>query len=265
MASQIWSGSLTFGLVNLPVSMVSAIRPGPATLRMLHAEDAEPLERRMHCPECDSDVPDSEQIRGFRVESGEFVEVTDDELESLAPERSQAIEIDCFVDLDEIDPLYFERPYFLLPDNGAEKSYCLLVDALVEKGRAGIAKFVLSASEHLVAVTARDDLLQLYTLKFARQVLSSEDLEPESANVSSERLNKLLDYIEDNTGEFDPADYPDEDDRRLLEFIRERAEESGVERSSRSRRKKALPRSKAEERIDEALDDIDAGDSRRSE
>lgn len=257
MASQIWSGSLTFGLVNLPVSLVAAVRPGPAALRMLHADDAEPLAQRMHCPACESDVPATEQVRGFRVASGEYVEVTEDELESLAPERSRAIEIDRFVDVGDIDPLYFDRPYFLLPDDGAEKPYRLLADALAETRRAGIAKFVLSASEHLVAVTARDELLQLYTLRFVRQIVPADDLEPESAGASDAGLDELLEYIEDNTGEFDPGDYPDEDERRVLELIRERADEAGVERSSRSRRKKALSRSKAKQRIDEALGEID--------
>lgn len=257
MASQIWSGSLTFGLVNLPVSLVSAVRAGPAALRMLHADDAEPLERRMHCPDCDSDVPTSEQVRGFRVESGEYVEVTEDELESLAPERSQAIEIDRFVDLEDIDPLYFGRPYFLLPDKGAEKPYGLLVDALAKLQRAGIAKLVFSAGQHLVAVTARQDILELYTLRFARQVVAADDLEPESGEVSDTKLDELRGYIEDNSGEFNPTDYPDENARRLLEFIRERVGNAGVERSSRSRRKKAVSRSRAEQRVDSALDDVD--------
>lgn len=260
MASQIWTGNLTFGLVTLPVSLVSAVRPRPAALRMLHADDAEPLERRMYCPRCDEDVPPEEQVRGFRIESGEYIKVTEDELESLAPERSRAIEIERFVDVDEIGVLYYDRPYFLLPDDGAEKPYWLLVNALAEAGRAGIAKLVLSAREHLVAVTSGDDILHLYTLRFARQIVSADDLAPDSLPESDERLEKVLEFIDEHSGDFEPEDYDDEDERRLLEYIRETADEEGVARSSRSRRKRALSRSKAKERIDKALDDIGDGD-----
>jgi DNA end-binding protein Ku len=258
MATGVWSGSLTFGLVNLPVVLVSALRPDPASLRMLHADDAEPLERRMHCPECDEDVPDSEQVRGFRIESDEYVEVTDDELEALAPERSQAIEIERFVAIDEIEPLYYDRPYFLLPDEGAEKAYGLLVEALADGERAGIAKLVLAGAEHLVAVMAGDRAIRLHTLRFRRQVVDAEAFRPDaSASTDDERYDELLQFIDDNSGAFDPADYADDNARRLLRCVRSQAEEQGVARSSRSRRKKATSRSRAADRIDDVLDDIE--------
>ncbi|MGK7295931.1 MAG: Ku protein, partial [Candidatus Wenzhouxiangella sp. M2_3B_020] len=214
------------------------------------------LERRMYCPRCESDVHPSEQVRGFRVESGEFVKVSNDELESLAPERSRAIEIERFVDVAEIDVLYYDRPYYLLPGEGAEKPYWLLVNALEETERAGISKLVLSGGEHLVAVTARDDILRLHTLRFARQIVFSNGLAPDDDGDGEDDLDELLEFIDENSGEFDAADYVAENDRRLLEFIRETVDEEGVKRSSRSRRKQALSRSKAKKRIDRDLDAV---------
>lgn len=214
----------------------------------------------MYCPRCESDVHPSEQVRGFRVESGEFVKVSNDELESLAPERSRAIEIERFVDVAEIDALYYDRPYYLLPGEGAEKPYWLLVNALEETERAGISKLVLSGGEHLVAVTARDDILRLHTLRFARQIVFSNGLAPDDDGDGEDDLDELLEFIDENSGEFDAADYVAENDRRLLEFIRETVDEEGVKRSSRSRRKQALSRSKAKKRIDRDLDAIGGKD-----
>jgi len=228
MAAGIWSGMLTFGLVTLPVHLVAAVRSRPTALTMLHRSDFAPLERRMVCPEHDRVIKRNQQVRGFRISENEFVVVTEEELEKLAPDRSQAIEIERFVDLEEISPLYFDRPYFLVPDQGADKPYWLLVRALEESARAGIASFVMKERQHLVTVISRDQVLVLVTLHYQRQIVDSEGLAPDKARVPKDRLSEMLEFIADHERDFDSESYRDIDELALLELAKKTAREQGV-------------------------------------
>lgn len=250
MPDFIWSGTLTFGLVTIPVQLVPAISRKGTSLTLLHRKDRGPLERRMVCPVDGEVVEPKDRVRGFEIEKGEYVTVTDEELESLAPERSKAIEIEEFVELDRIDPLFFDRPYYLAPDKGAERPYGLLAQALREAGKAGLARFVLREREHLVALWVVEDLLCLTTLRYERQRVSSRGLVPEKARVSRESLDELLEQMEKESRSFDPSAYEDENEIRLLKLIREKGKEEGVENAPRAKGH----RKPSEERLTKGLD-----------
>ncbi|MBA2665926.1 MAG: Ku protein [Trueperaceae bacterium] len=174
-ARPLWSGNVAFGLVTLPVELFPANRTARVSLRMVDEAGA-PLSRRYF----DADgkaLEDDDIVRGFALADGEgFVLVEDEELEALAPERSREIDLSRFVDLDEIDPAYFDRGYFLAPDRGALKAYRLLARTMEETGRAGIATFVMRDKEYLVAIIADDGILRAQTLRFHDELRTPDDV-----------------------------------------------------------------------------------------
>ncbi len=167
-----WSGLLSFGLVSIPVELVPAHTGGGSVLRMLDA-DGTPLARRYYCSSDEQEVSPDELIRGYELENGKVVVVTDEELEALAPKKSREIDLRLFVERDTIDPLYFERSYFLAPGKDSGKAYRLLAMVMERSGRAGIASFVMRDREYLVAIFAEAGLLRAQTLRFAGEVRSS--------------------------------------------------------------------------------------------
>lgn len=254
MASYLWSGTVTFGLVTLPVHVKPAVDSGKVAFRMLHVSDNAPLARRYVCGEDEEVVPRRKQVRGFKV-GEEYVVVTGSELEKLAAERSNSIEIEKFVDLDDIDPLYFDRPYYLVPDKGADRPYALLARALGDTGQAGIAKFVMQKREHLVALRAIDEALALFTLRFERQRLSADGIAPEKKRVSREDREALVDYIRHATRQFDPTKFTNAYEVALLKRVLKKAEEEGVEKAPDVGRR-ALDRNKAADRIKRTLEQL---------
>lgn len=218
MATGIWSGTVSFGLVAIPVVLVPAVRPARAAFRLLHDKDNAPLRREMVCPAHDAPVEPRHMVRGYEVKPGTYVTVSDEELRALEPKRSRTIEITEFVDAAGIDPVYYDRPYDLLPD-GAEKPYRLLVRALAEQGRAGIARFVLYDREHLAALRGLDGRLCLFLLHFHDEIAPSGDLAP-AAEAREPEVKAIEMLIRQMSGTFDPRKYPDrsaETLRRLIE------------------------------------------------
>jgi DNA end-binding protein Ku len=172
-ARAFWSGTISFGLVSVPVALFPGTKEQRATLRML-SPDGTPLERRWHCPKDDKDVPWSQLVRGFETEKGEYVVMTEGELESAAPEKSRDIDLRRFVPRASLDPVFFERGYFLAPTGDSAKAYRLLVDAMEKTGLAGIATFVMRTKEYLIAILAEDGLLRAETLRWAGEIRSPE-------------------------------------------------------------------------------------------
>ena len=254
MATGIWSGNVSFGLVTLPVQLQPAHSRSRTTLTLLHEKDHAPLRRRMVCPKDDQVVEREDQVRGFPVSEGDYVVVTDEEIESLAPERSQALEIQEFVELDDIDPLFFHRSYYLTPRKGARRPYGLLVRVLEESEMAGIARFVLKDREHLAALWAMEGALCLTTLHFERQRVSREGLSPENTRVSHDKLDELVVYIEKNTETFDAARYEDENELRLLKLIRKKFKKEGVEKSPEAESRRAVPKKRVRRQIKGAVE-----------
>jgi DNA end-binding protein Ku len=171
-----WSGLLSFGLVSIPVDLLPAYRSSGGALRMVDA-DGTPLARRYYCPEDEREVEPEHIVRGYELDNGKVVVVTDEELEALAPKKSREIDLRLFVDRDSIDPLYFARCYFLAPGGaGSGKAYRLLVAVMERSRRAGIASFVMRDKEYLVAIFAEGGLLRAETLRFHDEVRSRQDI-----------------------------------------------------------------------------------------
>jgi DNA end-binding protein Ku len=186
----IWSGTITFGLVSIPVELYSASRPGRPGLRYL-APSGRPVQRRYASVE-GKEVPAPKLVRGFEVAPGKHVVVTDAELEALAPKMSRDIDLARFVPVDEIDPLFFERAYFLFPGGASTKAYRLLADVMERTGRAGIATFVMRGKEYLAAILAEGGVLRAETLRFADEVRTAEQIGlPKPTKVPAAAVAKL--------------------------------------------------------------------------
>jgi DNA end-binding protein Ku len=170
-----WSGQISFGLVTVPVALYSAIRSGGVALKMIGPDEA-PVRRRYVCSKDEKLLDADDIVRGYEIEKGKFVVVTDDELEALEPRKSREIDLQLFVDRKEIDAIYFDKAYFLVPTGGTNKAYRLLADVMEKKDQAGIATFVMRAKEYLVAIIAEDGILRAETLRFANEVRKPDDV-----------------------------------------------------------------------------------------
>jgi DNA end-binding protein Ku len=190
----IWSGTISFSLVAIPVRLVTAVQPGHVSFHLLHSKDYSRLARRMFCPEEKTMVPPDEIIRGYEILPDKYVLVTDEELESVTPERSRTIEILEFIDMKEVDPIYYDHPYYLVPSKGGEKAYQLLVEVMRRTNRAGLARFVLGEREYLVAIKSTDGALALITLHYSEEILPDSDIRPKDGKSEAEdKVGKVLD------------------------------------------------------------------------
>src|SRR5512138_3490790 len=177
----LWSGTVSFSLVAIPVKMVRAVEPGRVSFRMLHGKDWSPLLRRMVCPADGQVVPPEEAVRGYEIAPEKFILVSDEELESVSPERSRTVEILEFIDLADVDPVYFDRPYYLVPSKGGEKAYRLLVEVMRRTNKGGLPRVVLTQREHLVALPRQNAALALFTLHWSDDMVPADDLAPNEA------------------------------------------------------------------------------------
>ncbi len=221
----IWSGTISFSLVAIPVQLVRAVSPGRISFRLLHGTDYSPLARRMFCPEQETMVPPEEIVRGYELAPGRYLPITDEELESVSPERSRTIEIVDFIDMDEVDPLYFNHPYYLVPAKGGEKAYRLLAEVMRQTKRAGLAKFVLAEREYLVAVTSAEGALALTTLHYSEELLPGPDLPPNEGEVAAAGKGRMRGSIKAMMAEFDPGKYADERREKVLDLLKKKAQE----------------------------------------
>ncbi len=225
----IWSGTISFSLVAIPVQLVRAITPGRISFRLLHSADYSPLTRRMFCPQQETLVPPEEIVRGYELGPDHYLPITDEELESVSPERSRTIEIVEFIDLAEVDPLYFDHPYYLVPLKGGEKSYQLLAEAMRQTNRAGLARFVLAEREYLVAVRSREGALCLATLHYRDELLAPDVVPPKGPGEAGGK-ERLKGSIGRMMAPFAPAKYANQRRDRLLELLaRKVAEHPPVE------------------------------------
>ena len=226
MARPVWSGTVSFGLVTIPVTMVPATREGRVAFHLLHATDHARLRRRMVCPEHQAEVEPAHMVRGFEVEPGNWVAVTDEELDSLEPKRNRNIEISDFVALDAVNPLFFDRPYYLLPA-GADKPYRLLAVSLAETNKAGVAHLVMRGRQHLAAVVALDGTLCLLPLHHPNEIAAAAELLP-GAKVPAREALAAQNLIVRMKSKFRPGQYADEYRGRVLAMARKREREAGT-------------------------------------
>lgn len=221
----IWSGTISFSLVAIPVRLVKAVSPGHITFHLLHATDYSRLQRRMSCPEEDLPVPPDEIIRGYEIGPDSYIPITDEELESVSPERSRTIEIVEFIDMDEVDPIYYEHPYYLVPLKGGEKSYRLLAEVMRRTNKAGLAKFVLVEREYLVAVKSVGGALTLTTLHYSEDILPDEDISPKADRIDAGVKDRIKSSIENMMADFEPGKYADERRDKVMELLKRKAAE----------------------------------------
>jgi DNA end-binding protein Ku len=218
-ARPFWSGTITFGLVSIPVSLYPGNRSLGVSLRMLD-RDGTPLARRYFCSKDEKELDDDEIVRGYELD-GEYVVVTDEELEALEPDKSRDIDLRRFVPRDAIDPIWFERAYYLTPAGGSTKAYRLLAETMERSARAGIATFVMRGTEYLVAILADHGILRAETLRFAEEVRTPHDVGlPEKARVRSaevKRIEKAMRKLAED--ELDSDELADVQAERLLELV----------------------------------------------
>jgi DNA end-binding protein Ku len=218
----LWSGTISFGLVAIPIQLVSAVRRSGISFTMLHDEDFAPLKRRMVCPLEDRIVPPEEIVRGYEIEPGQYIPMTDEELASVVPERSHAVEIMDFISLEEVPPVHYSQPYYLVPGKGGEKPYRLLVDILSRRKRAGLAQFVMHDRQYLVTVQPVQDALGLIKLHYAQEVLGAEELQSENGEVDEPLKERIKQTMKQMTAGFDAAKYTDERRQGLAALLEEK-------------------------------------------
>ena len=220
----IWNGSISFGLVNIPIGLAVATQRTDVSFRTLHRECKTPIKQKRYCPTHERDVGPDEIVKGWEVVKGEFVIVEEEDLEAVALQRSNSIEILRFVKLEEVDPVFFDRTYYLAPASAdaQRRPYVLLLRAMEDTRMAAIGKFVLWGKENLCLIRPQRDTLALETLFFAEDVRSKKDIEEAvaEADVKDVELDLARQVIESISGEFDPEKFRNEyrdDLRRMLE------------------------------------------------
>jgi DNA end-binding protein Ku len=221
----IWSGSISFGLVTIPVRLYTAVREKRLHFRSLHDQDKVPLKQKMVCPADGKEVHPEHIVKGYEIEKDQFVVVTQEELESAAPKRTKAIEIQDFVELAEIDPLFFDRPYYVAPKPEGAKAYKLLVDAMEKTKKVGIAKVVMWNKEYLAAIRPLEGALVMETMHFNDEVVPSERVAglEVKAKVDDRELKMATQLIESLTTEFKPQKYKDEFREQVMAVIEKKA------------------------------------------
>jgi DNA end-binding protein Ku len=229
MARSMWSGAISFGLVNVPVKLFSAVSRKTVRFHQLNGETGNRIQQKRVDPETGEEVSYEQIVKGYELTRDRYVVINPDELDALDPEKTRTIDIEDFVDLDDIDPVYYDHPYYLVPDTGAAKAYGLLLNAMKESGKVAIARVVLRSKEQLVAIRpAPSDVLMMETMIFADEVVPPEDLDglPEANELkASDRELKMAQQLIDSlSSEFDPAKYHDEYREKVLELIERKAQ-----------------------------------------
>ena len=222
MARPIWSGSISFGLVSVPVRMYSATQSKELRFHFLDKRDLQPIGYDKVRRDTGESVEPENIVRGFEVEKGRFVPLEEEDLDRLDVELTHAIEICDFVSIDEIDPIYFRQAYYLLPQDGAEKPYRLLVRALDETGKVGIAKVVIRSKQHLAALRGRDGVLVLETMYYADEIRGPERVDGKG-EVRKAEVDMAKSLVENLSAPFEPEKYDDKYRKELLELLRAKA------------------------------------------
>jgi DNA end-binding protein Ku len=227
MARSIWSGAISFGLVNVPIKLYSAVSRKTVRFNQLNAETGNRIQQKRVDPDTGDEVPYEQIVKGFELTKDRYVIITPDELDALDPERTRTIQIEDFVDQVDIDPIYYDHPYYLVPDKGAAKAYGLLLNAMEASDKVAIARVVIRSKEALVAIRPAGDILMMETMIFHDEVVPHDDIEdlPDSKDlkVSDREIKMAQQLIDSLSSEFDPSQYRDEYRDKVLELIERKA------------------------------------------
>jgi DNA end-binding protein Ku len=217
----IWKGAISFGLVNIPIKLYSAIEGEKLSFHMLYRKDLSRIRFKRVAESTNEEVPADQIVKGYELEDGKIVTLTDEDLKEASPEKSTGIDIQAFVSEDEIDTLYFDKPYYLEPDKGAGKAYTLLRDALAKSGKVGVAQFVLRNREHLCVLKPHQEVLVLNVLRFAEEIRDHSELTiPKDQKISANEVTLAIQLIDGLTTKFDASQYRDtyaQDVRKMIE------------------------------------------------
>jgi DNA end-binding protein Ku len=223
-ARSIWNGTITFGMVNVPIKLYTATESKTVHFHLVHARDGCRIENRRICSKEDKEVPYKEVVKGYEVSESKYVVLEDDEVKAAAGDRGKVIHLDEFVDVNEIDPVFFEKTYYV-GSRSDQDAYRLLHEALGRSERAGIGRFTFHDREYLVALRALDDVLALHTLRFHDEIVSGDDLEIESAgrNPSQGEVRMAKQLVDTLQRDFEPEDYEDSYRKSVLALIKRKA------------------------------------------
>ena len=220
MPRAIWKGAISFGLVNIPVGLYSAIRPAnEIKLRMLRQSDQSPIKYKRVAETDDKEVPWEEIVKGYEFEKGQFVVLTKEDFDKVNVASNQTVDIREFVDLADIDPMFFDQPYFLAPEKGGDKAYALLREALAKSGKVGIAKVVIKTREHLAAVKPLNDALVLELMHFPDELADPEELNLPKVTAAKKELAMAEQLIATMSDEWRPEKWKDEYREAMMKLI----------------------------------------------
>lgn len=219
-----WNGMISFGLVNIPVGMYPATQGRGVSFNQLHKEDGGRIRVEKHCTKCDEKLEQADLEKGYEFEKDQYVVITDEDLKKVRPEASDNITIHAFVDLDQIDPIFYDTPYYLMPGKKSDKVYALLREALTKSNKVGIATFVLRSKQYLAAVRPSKDALVLDTMHFAEEIRKAEGVPSEKVEVADRELNMALQLIEAMADDWKPEEYKDTYTEALMHLIEQKME-----------------------------------------
>ncbi len=224
MAHAIWTGAINFGLVTIPVKLMTAVRANDLRFNFLHKKDQGRINNVRRCSVCDEEVAYDQLERGYEVEKGHFVTVSDDDFKKVNVEATQSVQIVQFVDLDEINPIYFDKPYYLEPEKRGRHAYALLREALKDANKVGIAKVVIRSREHLAALKPNGEALVLEMMHFADEIVDQGTLElPGAEKIPTAEMNVAKMLIDTMAAKFEPETFHDAYREELMKMIEDRA------------------------------------------
>jgi DNA end-binding protein Ku len=235
----IWKGSISFGLVNIPIALYPATRKEELKFRLLRAKDLSPVNYKRVAEKDGREVPWDEIVKGYEYEKGKFIVLNEKDFQRVDLEATQTVDIKDFVDLDEIDPMYFYKPYYLEPQKGGDKAYALLREALADGKKVGIAKVVIKTRQYLAGVKALKHALVLELMHFAEELADAEKLHvPKKTEVGKREKEMAEALVKSMTSKWDPAKYKDDYRDALMEVIEEKVESGGKEIEEKPKEKK---------------------------
>ncbi|MDP9134329.1 MAG: Ku protein [Actinomycetota bacterium] len=228
MPRAIWSGAISFGLVNIPVKLYSAVSRKTVRFNQLDGKDGTRIQQKRVNPKTGEEVPYERIVKGYELSPDRYVVIKPEELEAVEPRKTHMIEIEDFVELEQIDPIFYDHPYYLAPGKGATKAYALLLEAMEKSGRVGIARVVIRSKEQLVALRAQDGVLHMETMLFGDEVISPDSLDEipdaDELEASPREVKMAGELIESLASDFDPSKYRDEYREKVLDLVERKAE-----------------------------------------
>ena len=228
MARAIWKGSISFGLVNIPIALYPATRGEELKFRLLRKTDLSPVNYKRVAEKDGKEVPWNQIVKGYEYEKGKYVVLQDEDFQRVDIEATQTVDIQDFVELDEIDPIFFYKPYYLEPQKGGDKAYALLRDALRDSKKVGVAKVVIKTREYLAGVKPEDGALVLELMHFADELADASKLNiPMNVEVGKREMTMAKSLIDSMSSKWNPQKYKDDYRRALMEVIEEKVEAGG--------------------------------------